>query len=56
MLSPLLQHIIKQSAFLLTHDLDHDTYDIDGTERSEGEYHSYYKEWEKGDLLEFKAY
>ena len=40
----------------LTHDLDHDTYDIDGTELSEGEYQSYYKEWEKGDLLEFKAY
>ena len=40
----------------LTHDLDHDTYDIDGTELSEVEYQSYYKEWEKGDLLEFKAY
>ena len=40
----------------LTHDLDHDTYDIDGTQLSEGEYQSYYKEWEKGDLLEFKAY
>lgn len=40
----------------LTHDLDHDTYDIDGTELSEGEYQSYLKEWEKGDLLEFKAY
>ena len=39
----------------LTHDLDHDTYDIDGTQLSEGEYQSYYKEWEKGDLLEFKA-
>ena len=40
----------------LTYDLDHGTYDIDGTELSEGEYQSYYKEWEKGDLLEFKAY
>lgn len=40
----------------LTHDLDHDTYDLDGTQLSKGEYQSYYKEWEKGDLLEFKPY
>ena len=40
----------------LTHNLDNDTYDLDGRELSEGEYQSYYHEWEKGDLLEFKPY